>query len=179
METEKFALATQQLLDREAIRECIFRYCRGIDRQDEKALRSAYWPDASDMHGPFNGSATAFIDYALARLRSSDRSVHHVTNMSVTLAGTQAAAETYWLALQREPDAAGTLKEVFMSGRYIDRFEKRGDEWRIAARTVMYDWMRPLGTPQGTERERMGPRVPNGSNYPNDPVYALFASLVM
>jgi hypothetical protein len=177
METEKFALATQQLLDREAIRECIFRYCRGIDRQDEKALRSAYWPDASDKHGPFNGSATAFVDYALARLRSSDRSVHHVTNMSVTLAGTQAAAETYWLALQREPDAAGTLKEVFMSGRYIDRFEKRGDEWRIAARTVMYDWMRPLGTPPGTERERMGPRAPNGSNYPHDPVYALFASL--
>jgi hypothetical protein len=66
-----------------------------------------------------------------------------------------------------------------MSGRYIDRFEKRGDEWRIAARTVMYDWMRPLGTPQGTERERMGPRVPNGSNYPHDPVYALFASLGM
>lgn len=177
MGTEKSADNLQQLLDREAIRECMFRYCRGIDRQDEQALRSAYWPDATDRHGPFNGQATAFIDYAMQRLKSSDRSIHHVTNMSIQLAGTQAAVETYWLALQREPDAAGTLQELFLSGRYVDRFEKRGDEWRIAARTVMYDWMRPLGSPEGTERERMGPRLPNGSNHPEDPVYALLAAV--
>ena len=41
METETSTDAIGQLLDREAIRECIFRYCRGIDRQDEQALRSA------------------------------------------------------------------------------------------------------------------------------------------
>lgn len=177
MDTERSADALQQLLDREAIRECMFRYCRGIDRQDEAALRSAYWPDATDRHGPFDGKASDFIDYAMKRLKSSDRSIHHVTNMSIQLAGAQAAVETYWLALQREPDASGTLQEVFMSGRYVDRFEKRGDAWRIAARTVMYDWLRPLGSPEGTERERMGPRLPNGANHPQDPVYALFASI--
>ncbi|MCP5281330.1 MAG: nuclear transport factor 2 family protein [Rhodoferax sp.] len=167
----------QQLLDREAIRECIYRYCRGIDRQDEQALRSSYWPDGTDRHGPYDGSATGFIDWALARLKSSDRSVHQVTNMSITLQGSEAAVETYFLALQREPDASGVLQEVFLAGRYLDRFEKRGDEWRVAARTVMYDWMRPWGTPPGTEAERMGLRVPNGGLHPQDPVYALLASL--
>lgn len=169
--------ALQQLLDREAIRECMYRYCRGIDRADEAALRSAYWPDATDRHGPYNGSATGFIDYAIHRLKASDRSIHCVTNLSIQLAGTQAGVETYFLALQREPDASGTLQELFLAGRYIDRFEKRGDEWRIAERTVMYDWMRLMGSPEGTERERMGPRTPNGGKYPDDAVYALFAAL--
>ena len=54
----------QTLLDREAIRECIFSYCRGIDRADEDALRGSYWPDATDSHGPWKGSAASFIDTA-------------------------------------------------------------------------------------------------------------------
>ena len=177
MATDITTTAVQQLMDREAIRECIYRYCRGIDRQDEAALRSAYWPDGTDRHGPYSGSASGFVDWALARLKKGDRSVHHVTNLSIELHGAQAAVETYFLALQREPDAAGVLQEVFLAGRYLDLFEKRGEEWRVAKRTVMYDWMRPLGSPAGSESERMGPRAPNGVLFPDDPVYALLASV--
>ena len=35
----------QDLVAREAIRDCLYRYCRGIDRADAEMLRSAYWPD--------------------------------------------------------------------------------------------------------------------------------------
>ncbi len=172
------ATKLEHLLDREAIRECMYRYCRGIDRQDEAALRSAYWPDATDRHGPYQGSASGFIDWAMEKLATQgERSVHSVSNMSITLHGTQAAVETYFMALQRDRDAAGTSREVFLAGRYVDRFEKRGDEWRIAARTVVYDWMRPLGTPEGTEAERFGPRLPAGGLFGKDPVYALLDSL--
>jgi ketosteroid isomerase-like protein len=178
MTIQELALKIDQLLDREAIRECMNRYCRGIDRQDEAALRSAYWPDATDRHGPYQGSASGFIDWALEKLANQgERSVHNIANMSIALRGTQAAVETYFMALQRDRDAAGTAREVFLAGRYVDRFEKRGDEWRIAARTVVYDWMRPLGTPEGTEAERFGPRLPTGGLFGNDPVYALLDSL--
>ncbi|HSW04412.1 nuclear transport factor 2 family protein [Aquabacterium sp.] len=164
----------QQLLDREAIRECMYRYCRGIDRCDEQALRSAYWPDATDRHGPYSGSATGFIDWALEKLRTSERSVHIISNLSITfLQASAAAVETYFQALQRDADAQGVQREVFLAGRYIDRFEKRGSEWRIAERTVVYDWIRPLGTPEGTEAQRFGPRLPQGAKFPDDPVYAL------
>ena len=168
-----------ELQDREAIRECMFRYCRGIDRQDEAALRSAYWPDATDRHGPYQGSATGFIDWALKKLATDgERSVHSISNLSITLAGAQAAVETYFMALQRDRDATGASREVFLAGRYVDRFEKRGDEWRIAARTVVYDWLRPLGTPEGTEAERLGIRQPVGSlQRSGDPVYTLLESL--
>jgi hypothetical protein len=41
---------------------------------------------------------------------------------------------------------------------------------------VVYDWVRPLGTPQGSEAERFGPRQPIGGVQGNDPIYALLAA---
>ncbi|MGJ7512566.1 nuclear transport factor 2 family protein [Variovorax sp. GT1P44] len=177
MNSHEMYASVVELMDREAIRECMFRYCRGIDRQDEASLRSAYWPDATDRHGPYEGGATGFIDWALEKLRTQgERSVHNVANLSITLRGTQAAVETYFTALQRDRDAQGIAREVFLAGRYLDRFEKRGEEWRIAQRTVVYDWVRPLGTPEGSEAERFGPRQPTGGVRGNDPVHALLAT---
>jgi hypothetical protein len=170
--------ALTSLLDREAIRECIFSYCRGIDRLDEEALRGSYWPDATDCHGAYRGSATGFIDAALVKLREAGRMIHHVGNLSIELRGQQAAVETYFLAWQRDRAADGREQETFLAGRYVDRFEKRGDEWRVAARTVVYDWVRPLGdAPAGSEAERFGRRMPIGARKPDDPWYALIASL--
>ncbi len=178
MDANEPSLKLEQLLDREAIRECMYRYCRGIDRQDAAALRSAYWPDATDRHGPYQGSASGFIDWALEKLAThGERSVHNIANLSITLRSRQAAVETYFLALQRDRDASGNPREVFLAGRYVDRFEKRGDEWRIAARTVVYDWLRPLGAPEASEAERFGPRQPIGGLHGNDPVYALLAEV--
>src|SRR5438105_2907282 len=169
--------AMQELVDREAIRECLYRYCRGIDRLDEAALRSSYWPDATDRHGPYSGSAEGFFAWAIDGLKKAERNVHMISNISIALAGKAAAVESYFTALQRSPDRMGVMNEVFLAGRYVDRFEKRGDEWRVAARTVVYDWMRPLGTPEGTEAERFGPRLPQGGKKPDDPVYALLDTL--
>lgn len=168
----------QTLLDREAIRECVFLYCRGIDRADEAALRASYWPDATDCHGAYKGSAGGFIDLALPKLQGSSRMIHHVGNLSITLRGARAAVETYFLAWQRDATADGTEQETFLAGRYVDRFEKRGSEWRVAARVVVYDWVQPLGAaPSATEAERFGLRTPIGAKKPDDPWYALLAEL--
>src|SRR5579862_3908887 len=45
-----------ELADREAIRDCLYRYCRGVDRCDMELLRSAYWPGAMDTHTGFKGT---------------------------------------------------------------------------------------------------------------------------
>jgi hypothetical protein len=168
----------QSLLDREAIRESVFRYCRGIDRADEGALRASYWPDATDCHGAYRGSATGFIEAALPQLRAAERMIHHVGNLSIELRGRQAAVETYFLAWQRDRGAGGAQHETFLAGRYVDRFEKRGDEWRVAARVVVYDWVQPMGAaPTASEIERFGARTPIGARRPDDPWYALLAEL--
>lgn len=170
--------ALQSLLDREAIRECVFGYCRGIDRCDEALLRAAYWPDATDCHGAWQGSAAGFIDAALPKLREGGRMIHHVGNLSIELRGARAAVETYFLAWQRDRRPDGGEHETFLAGRYVDRFEKRGGEWRVAARVVVYDWVQPLGAaPAAPEAERFGPRRPIGARKPDDPWYALLAEL--
>ncbi len=168
----------QALLDREAIRECVFLYCRGIDRADEAALRASYWPDATDSHGAYKGPASGFIDLALPKLLAAGRMVHHVGNLSIVLRGAQAAVETYFLAWQRDRAADGTEQETFLAGRYVDRFEKRGTEWRVADRVVVYDWQQLMGlAPAGSETERFGPRTPIGAKRPDDPWYRLLAAL--
>ncbi|WP_342129240.1 nuclear transport factor 2 family protein [Hydrogenophaga sp. OTU3427] len=165
----------QALADREAIRECLYRYCRGIDRLDEAALRSAYWPDATDRHGPYQGSAAGFIDWALAKLQGGGRLVHFLGNILIDLRGDSAAVESYFQAFQNDVDAQGAPLETFLAGRYIDRFERRDGEWRVAQRTVTYDWLRQLPLPAGSDAERFGVRQPNGAQMPHDPVYGLLA----
>lgn len=165
----------QSLADREAIRECLYRYCRGIDRLDPEALRSAYWPDGTDQHGAYNGSAQGFIDWALGKLPGSGRMVHTIGNTLIQLCGDQAAVESYFQAWQADRDAQGQPQETFLCGRYVDRFERRGQEWRVAARTVIYDWIRQTPLPAGTDLERFGTRQPTGGRKPDDALYALLS----
>jgi hypothetical protein len=163
----------QALLDREAIRDCLLRYCRGIDRADEAALRSAYWDDATDCHGAWNGSAAGFIAQALARLRQGGRRVHQVTGIAIELHGDVAAVESSFFALQAPAHAPG--QETFLCGRYVDRFERRGGAWRIAARTVVYDWIEERARPELARDDAalFGARQPTGRAAPADAVYAL------
>ncbi|ASY73980.1 gamma-BHC dehydrochlorinase (plasmid) [Sinorhizobium fredii CCBAU 83666] len=162
------------LFDREAIRDCLHRYCRGIDRADEAALRSCYWPNARDNHGTYSGSAAGFIQHALNVLKTKPRNIHQLANIIIEFLGaTEAAVESYFTALQRGPDATGEIKQVLLCGRYCDLFQKREGEWRIVERTVVYDWVEKQRPPKSSEAERFGPRQPIGAPHPNDPVYEL------
>ncbi|MCY1163764.1 nuclear transport factor 2 family protein [Polaromonas sp.] len=163
----------QGLLDREAIREAMYAYCRGIDRCDEAALRSAYWEDATDRHGAYSGSANGFIAHAVKARTNGPRMIHQVSNISIVLKGRHAAVESYFQAFQYDNDPQGKLRETFLCGRYADHFEKRGEEWRIAARTVIYDWMKEAPGPEGDEATRFGARSPNGRMKPDDAWYTL------
>ena len=58
--------------------------------------------------------------------------------------------ESYYLALHPVLDQeAGNDNLQFTGGRYIDRFEQRDGEWKIAHRVCTIDWSRKylLGEP--------------------------------
>ncbi len=167
----------QDLLDREAIRDCLHRYCRGIDRVDEACLRSVYWPDATDRHGPYQGTATGFIEWALDKLKDAPRGVHMLSNILIDLRGEVAGVESYFHALQVDRDAQGGLRENTLVGRYVDRFEKRGGQWRIAQRTVVYDWIGQQAMAEKSDEQAFGVRQPNGARQPADPLYAMLKGL--
>jgi SnoaL-like domain len=166
-----------ELRDREAIRDCIFRYCRGIDRADEATLRSSYWPDATDCHGSYNGPVEGFFQWALSVFKTGARNVHQVSNILIEFKGdSKAVVESYFLALQRGPDRNGVSRQFQMAGRYCDLFEKRNGEWRVAKRVVAFDWVEEQPAPDKTEDARFGSRRPIGGSFPNDPIYELLAT---
>lgn len=165
----------EMLLDKEAIRDCIHRYCRGIDRADLSALLSSYWPDAHDCHGAYDGPVAGFIEQVKAVWARGARNVHNVGNILIEfLDNGQAAVETYFIAYQRGEGPDGVERQVLLCGRYCDIFEKRDAEWRVLKRTVVYDWVDHQQPPADSEPERFGPRTPIGTQWPNDPVYAIF-----
>lgn len=126
-----------EMLDRQDILDCIHRYTRGMDRFDKELLLSAYHPDAIDDHGAFVGSPEGFWDFYSDWHSKYNRSHHHtVTNHNVVFDGTTAHAETYWLFQSENTDDSITIS----GGRYIDRFEKRNGEWKIAARACLIEW---------------------------------------
>ena len=55
---------------------------------------------------------------------------------------TSADCESYSQAYHVIDDENSGGYDLFVAGRYIDRFEKRDEEWRIAARSIIVDWFR-------------------------------------
>jgi len=128
----------RELEDRRAIYHCVARCARGLDRFDRELLLSAYHPDATDDHGKFVGGPEEFADWVFAAHRKHYVSHHHaLLNHLVDLDGAVAHGETYFqfVAMNVEGRAFSMT-----GGRYLDRFEKRGSDWRIAHRVCVREW---------------------------------------
>ena len=67
----------QELHDREAIRDCVARYCRGVDRFDRELILSAFHPDATDEHGKFVGNPREFVAWELEQHSKAHLSHQH------------------------------------------------------------------------------------------------------
>ena len=102
-----------------------------------------------------------------------ERGIHQIHNILIEFRDGGAAVESYFSAFQRQPDSMGSIHQLDMKGRYLDWFVKRGNEWRILNRVVVFDWVEHLPVPEGTEVERFGQKTPIGKSFPDDPVYKL------
>lgn len=131
----------QALVDKEAIRSRLHLYCRSVDRCDEALFVSCFHDDAIVDHGaptpiaPFAREAMARID----RLWTGTQ--HVLGQIGIELEGDAALTEAYLTAYHlTKPAPNGRRRIVIFGGRYIDRFEKRRGEWRIAHRVLVKDW---------------------------------------
>jgi hypothetical protein len=132
------------LLAERAIHRVLCGYARGIDRMDFALVRSCYWPDGTDDHGGYCGGVDGFIEFLGAALSRFERTNHFLGNLliDVDLPAGVARAETYAVAYHRMTMADGRQADMTAGLRYVDRFERRDDEWRIARRVCAYDWRR-------------------------------------
>jgi hypothetical protein len=126
--------ALRELLDRQAIADCVARYARGVDRDDDELVLSAYHTDAHEDHGPVSGSPCEFLDWYHAQQPPRCATLHCVANQTIAVHGDEADAETYFFSLVRYEGGADAC---LVFGRYVDRLLRRGGEWRISSRILV------------------------------------------
>lgn len=140
--------ALQTLIDRAEIQDVLYRYARGVDRGDWDLVRSTYQPDAFDDHGEYKGGIDGLIEWLIQRFAAADNGMHFLGNCLVEFAGAdRALVETSFISQRVGSPSAGevgasppretTCRQSW--GRYVDRFERRNGEWRVARRTVVLD----------------------------------------
>ncbi|GGD27420.1 hypothetical protein GCM10010915_04330 [Microbacterium faecale] len=145
MTTDEFHKKVQQMLDREAIRDCLNRYARGLDRKDLEMIRSVFHRDATDHHGgpiAYHPAGEALIEDWSVRDAKRTFSHHLLLNCSIDLDGDVAHTETYFqLVTGLSAEAADDQPRLHLTGgRYVDRFERRAGDWRIATRVLIAEF---------------------------------------
>jgi hypothetical protein len=124
-----------ELLDRDSIWQVLQRMARGLDRVDNDLVLSCYWPEAIDDHNHFVGRPEGFVRYAERMTLSFESCQHGLLTHNCELAGDEAHCETYYLFTAH----AAEPPHFMSTGRYIDHFQKRSEEWRILNRVTIVD----------------------------------------
>ncbi|EGD25923.1 nuclear transport factor 2 family protein [Prescottella equi] len=129
------------LIDKQEITEVLYRYARAVDRKDFDRVADCYFPDAIDNHGGYIGTVAGLIEDMKSRHATIDSSLHYVTNVLIGLDGDTADVESYCLCYLRQAPAVagGPQSRATVKCRYVDRFERRDGQWRIADRIVVFD----------------------------------------
>jgi ketosteroid isomerase-like protein len=137
-----YANTLETVIAKQDISDVMARYARAVDRADGPLLHSCYWDDAIEEHGSsYAGPARAYVDGAIERLQKTGVMAHYVCNSHVELDGDTAYVESYLLTFARFAKD-GEPYDTLTGGRIVDRFERRGGEWRIAHRKMAFDWNR-------------------------------------
>lgn len=161
----------QRLLDDRSIRDVLLRYCRGVDRIDLELVRDCYWDDAVDDHGAFRGGVADFVAWIGRLLPRYGVTVHSLTNTLVEFHPTRdgvARVESYGTAEHQTPGGPPELN-LTIAFRYLDRFEQREGEWRIADRLCTTEWVRVNDPALAFPVDERFPRGVRGDR--SDPVY--------
>ena len=180
------------LIARRDIHAVLTRYSRALDRADVEMMKTVYWPDGTDEHGVFNGNAAEFAEFIVREIQNwFEVTMHGLMNVHMEIDGDVARTETYLFAYHKV--RAEKALEIFgarymtmfpghgldarhhhfyFGGRYLDRFERRNGEWRIAKRQVVMDWNdnRPSG--EILAEGMFATLRPRGERGAGDPVFA-------
>jgi hypothetical protein len=127
------------LLDRTEILDCISRHARGCDRHDIDLITSAYHEDGVDEHGREINAGPQYGAWANStHAETSQVHTHNITTHSCEISGDTAHADSYVIVVLIGTDGHTAQ---FITGRYIDRLERREGRWRIEVRRSTVEGM--------------------------------------
>ena len=168
--SEHVQVELETLLAKQAVRDALSRYCRGLDRMD-KAMAYAVWhPDGTaDYEGIFEGTGHGFIDWVWEAHAAMERHSHQITNVLTEVDGDRATSESYvtvllWLAGEGE----GPQTEIASRGRYLDQWSRREGRWAIEHRCHLVDT-------HSVREVTRGEVAPSAARDESDPSFAFIA----
>ena len=164
MADDRFEAAADKL----EITDLSSNYMRGLDRLDGELERSVFWDDAHLSYGIYEGGPDGFVDYCMNALRTHDSNHHFIGQVNIDLQGDEAFGEVYYQAFHWVKNEAGEDRDLFISGRYVDRYERRGGVWKIAYRSELVDWVREEAAADAWFK---GSQMIVGARKPDDPLY--------
>jgi hypothetical protein len=144
-----------EMLDRESIRTCVARLARGEDRRSAELIRACWWPEARFDYGVHSGDFETYLAWVVPGAEAIKDTQHLLGQTYIELAGNTAKAETHVFSYHRVDMGAGD-RDTCIGGRYLDTFEKRDGEWRIAGRVMLYDWEQDWGAAADWSKGVMG-----------------------
>jgi hypothetical protein len=143
----------EELVAKQDLYELSCKYMRGVDRLDRALLRSVFFDDATCNYGFLVGDPDKLVDHAMSALASHLSNHHFIGNAYYELAGEEAFGEIYFQAYHRVRTEEGE-RDLFISGRYVDRYARRGGVWRIVYRAEVNDWSRTVPAADGYRQRR-------------------------
>lgn len=145
----------QELVDRNEIVECVYRYAWSIDEKDYATLRTTFADDvvaqyagAPEIHGA--DKLTSWIE----EMGAERDFQHHLINVyEVKIDGDEARVRVYHTSHQTSKGQPDTVYVIV--GRYRDVLRRVDGRWKIAEKRMEVGWMedRTVSQTAMTERE--------------------------
>lgn len=139
--------------DRLEIRGLVETYARCADRIDGAGLAALFAPDGvlriferGNPEPVRERIGREEIATAIGGLSRYDVTMHTVANHYVELLGDTATGETYCRACHIRPveggegGGSGARENYVMNIRYVDRYVRLAEGWRIATRELQVEW---------------------------------------
>lgn len=129
------------VIDQQGISDVAIRYCWALDENQWGLLDDVFLPDATAHLGSRDllDGREAIVARITAALGPLDDSQHMVSNHQVVVDGDTATHRCYLHAQHIRSAAAGGPHYV-VAGRYVDRFVRTEDGWRIEHRDLDVMW---------------------------------------
>lgn len=127
------------LLDKQAISEALYTYCRAVDRADHELGYSVWHDDAEADYGSiYKGTGRGAMGYICDSSLKGIVHSHQITNILIELDGDRALSEAYVTSAMRMMHD-GQLMQINTRGRYLDRWTRQDGRWLIIRRVFAHD----------------------------------------
>ena len=125
----------EKLIAKSEIYDLSCKYMRGLDRLDKELLKSVFHEDAWCDYGFTKSNAFAFTQFCMDALKEHHANHHMIGNILIEFSDNEdeAFGEVYFQAYHKVNEN-GQTNDIFISGRYLDRYEKRDGIWKIVYR---------------------------------------------